>query len=178
MHDTGKVFFSLFCWRVVPKQQKHISVRKNFLRSQRYGECFTLIEGFRNSDDRTQNTEAWCLYFSKFCAKKHPRLMGQKRTQNQRQEAVLHADTPNPTAPNIKEIEISEFWTGRDWCSWWFWAWSTGHSNKYTQCRHYQDPGSKKLLKTALIATAVEWQSQNCYADLSFLSIFTVKIHI
>lgn len=115
MHDTGKVFFSLFCWRVVPKQEKYISVRKNFLRRQRNRECFSLIEGFRNSDDRPQNTEAWCLYFSKFCAKKKkPRLMGQKikkknKPQNQRQEAVLHTDTPHPTAPNIKEVEISKF---------------------------------------------------------------------
>lgn len=87
MHDTGKVFFSLFCWRVVPKQQKHISVRKNFLRSQRYGECFTLIEEFRNSDDRTQNTEAWCLYFSKFCAKKTPGWWDKKehKTRGRRQ---------------------------------------------------------------------------------------------
>lgn len=57
---------------------------------------------------------------------KNPRLMGQ------RQEAVLHADIPNLTVPKIKEVEISKFWTGRDWCSCCFGAWCRGDSKKYT----------------------------------------------
>lgn len=37
---------------------------------------------------------------------------------------------------------------------------------------------SKKLLKTALITAVADWQPQNGYSNLSFLSSFTVKINI
>lgn len=105
MHDTGKVFFSFFWWKVVCA-----------LRSQRNGDCFSLLEGFKNPDDRTQSTAAWCLSFSKFWAKSTEWRGGRKghKTKTEAGGNTSNTDSLNHCSPkhqggwDIKVLGLAE----------------------------------------------------------------------